>query len=75
MELWPLAFSDKNNKTQWFDESFEKLFEFFDIFGQLSRGELPIEAKIVEHAILCLPTLWYLCVAIASGVVGSPGGS
>lgn len=52
--------------------SFEELFQFLDILRQLCRAQLPIEAKIVEHAFLGLPPLWYFaaiiprCIAVPS---------
>lgn len=38
--------------------SFEELFQFLDILRQFCGAQLPIEAKIVEHALLSLPPLW-----------------
>lgn len=72
---WGGNFGRERRKDTMVDGSLEKLFEFLDIFGQFCRRKLPVEAKIVKHAILRLPALWYLGVVIACGVIGPSGGS
>jgi hypothetical protein len=53
--------------------SLQELLQLLHVLGQLGGGELPVEAKVVEHALLGLPAFRHFG-GVPGGVVGPAGG-
>lgn len=44
------------------------MFQLLDVFGQFCGAELPIEAEVIEHALLGLPPFGYLAAVVPGGI-------